>query len=190
MSIFLGKHSRRGFVTLIISAFGALIGWASIARAQSKDTVDPTRHRRVVTGFDSSGKSTITWDGHVPKASEYKMPGWAFSELWVSKVIPANLSDSSDPLVEWKFMGFEPPDGGFVTRICTFEPGFEARMHTTSSIDFGIVVTGALELKLENGSTVARPGDVIVQRGTPHGWRTVGNEPCTAVFILIDAAKS
>ena len=60
-------------------------------------------------------------------------------------------------------------------------------MHTTPSLDLGVIVSGRLELILETGRMVLGPGDVIVQRGTAHSWRVVGTEPCTWVVVLIDA---
>jgi quercetin dioxygenase-like cupin family protein len=47
-----------------------------------------------------------------------------------------------------------------------------------------------MELILETGSTVVRAGDVVVQRGTPHAWRVVGDQPCTFVSILSGAVNS
>ena len=47
-----------------------------------------------------------------------------------------------------------------------------------------------MELVLETGSTVVRAGDAVIQRGTPHAWKVVGDEPCVFVSILADAVNS
>jgi quercetin dioxygenase-like cupin family protein len=47
-----------------------------------------------------------------------------------------------------------------------------------------------MELLLDTGSTVVRAGDVVIQRGTPHAWKTVGDEPCVFVSVLADAVNS
>jgi imidazolonepropionase-like amidohydrolase len=31
---------------------------------------------------------------------------------------------------------------------------------------------------------------VVIQRGTPHAWKTVGDEPCVFVSVLADAVNS
>jgi quercetin dioxygenase-like cupin family protein len=57
----------------------------------------------------------------------------------------------------------------------------------TPTIDVGFVLSGQLELILEKGSMVLGPGDCFVQRGTPHGWKVVGDEPAVIVCAMIAA---
>jgi hypothetical protein len=45
-----------------------------------------------------------------------------------------------------------------------------AFMHRTETIDYGIVLEGEITLILDEGETVARAGDIVIQRGTNHGW--------------------
>lgn len=61
-------------------------------------------------------------------------------------------------------------------------------MHRTSSLDFGIVLEGTIEMVLDDGSkTVMRRGDVAVQRATMHQWRNVsGTEWARMQFVLQD----
>lgn len=61
-----------------------------------------------------------------------------------------------------------------------------AFMHRTETIDYGIVLQGEITLILDIGETVARAGDIVIQRGTNHGWANRGSEPCRIAFILID----
>ena len=58
-------------------------------------------------------------------------------------------------------------------------------MHTTDTIDYGVVVRGEMTLELDDGKIVhLRQGDCIVQNGTRHRWRNAGDVPATlAVFI-------
>jgi quercetin dioxygenase-like cupin family protein len=69
----------------------------------------------------------------------------------------------------------------------TWEPGFIYPMHRSDTIDFVFIISGQLELILEEGTTVLRSGETVVQCGTNHAWRVVGNEPCTFAAVLIDA---
>lgn len=61
------------------------------------------------------------------------------------------------------------------------------RMHTTRTIDYGIVLSGEIDLELDEGTVHLRPGDVIVQRRTRHAWRNHSTEPCKMAFILISS---
>lgn len=59
-------------------------------------------------------------------------------------------------------------------------------MHRTQSIDYGIVLEGEITLIVDEGETVVRTGDIVVQRGTNHGWANRSGKNCRIAFILID----
>ncbi len=59
-------------------------------------------------------------------------------------------------------------------------------MHRTETIDYGIVLEGEITLILDEGETVCRAGDIVIQRGTNHGWANRSGKPCRIAFILID----
>lgn len=61
-----------------------------------------------------------------------------------------------------------------------------AFMHRTETIDYGIVLEGEVTLILDEGETVAYAGDIVIQRGTNHGWANRSNRNCRIAFILID----
>jgi hypothetical protein len=59
-------------------------------------------------------------------------------------------------------------------------------MHRTETIDYGIVLDGEVTLILDLGETVVRAGDIVIQRGTNHGWANRSGKPCRIAFVLID----
>ena len=61
-----------------------------------------------------------------------------------------------------------------------------AFMHRTETIDYGIVLEGEVVLVVDQGETVCRAGDIVIQRGTNHGWANRSGKPCRIAFILID----
>lgn len=61
-----------------------------------------------------------------------------------------------------------------------------AFMHRTETIDYGIVLEGEITLIVDEGETVVRAGDIVVQRGTNHGWANRSEKNCRIAFILID----
>ncbi len=61
-----------------------------------------------------------------------------------------------------------------------------AYMHRTETIDYGIVLDGEITLIMDVGETVVRAGDIVIQRGTNHGWANRSGRNCRIAFILID----
>jgi mannose-6-phosphate isomerase-like protein (cupin superfamily) len=64
-------------------------------------------------------------------------------------------------------------------------------MHTTETIDYGVVVRGEMTLELDDGQKVhLRQGDCIVQNGTRHRWRNPGTEPCLMAFVSVGGKRA
>ena len=61
-----------------------------------------------------------------------------------------------------------------------------ALMHRTETIDYGIVLEGELVLIMDEGETIVRAGDIVIQRGTNHGWANRSDTTCRICFVLID----
>jgi mannose-6-phosphate isomerase-like protein (cupin superfamily) len=63
-------------------------------------------------------------------------------------------------------------------------------MHTSDTIDYGIVVRGEMTLELDDGAKVhLRQGDCIVQNGTRHRWRNPLPEPCLMAFVSVGGKR-
>ena len=63
-------------------------------------------------------------------------------------------------------------------------------MHTSDTIDYGIVVRGEMTLELDDGQKVhLRQGDCVVQNGTRHRWRNPLPEPCLMAFIPVGGKR-
>jgi len=139
--------------------------------------------RRVVTGHDAQGRSTVLIDEQV-KNQHAPRPSAIFSVIWSSEGFPVD-NDSSDDRA-----GVTVPtalDNGTVFRVVSFGPGVAPRNHRTSSLDYGVVMSGEIEMVLDTGSVHLKPGDVLVQRGTIHDWINNGSEPCVIAFTLVGA---
>ena len=146
--------------------------------------------RRVVTGHNSEGKAVIMKDE--PADNVLVMPsGHQGALIWsadrASSHINGDLNESYDPAYR-ELPGIAPPEGGHVFRILQLAPGKPAFMHRTDTIDYAIVMSGECVMKLDDDEEVVmKAGDVMVQRGTWHGWEARGNEPCQLAFILISS---
>jgi hypothetical protein len=61
-------------------------------------------------------------------------------------------------------------------------------MHTTRTVDYGIVLQGEVVLELDGGQlTPLAARDIVIQNGTRHGWRNRSDLPATVAFVLIGA---
>jgi uncharacterized cupin superfamily protein len=62
-----------------------------------------------------------------------------------------------------------------------------AMMHRTRSIDYAVVISGEIDMLLDEGEVHLKAGDAIVQQATNHAWVNRGTEPCRIAFVLIGA---
>ena len=142
--------------------------------------------RRIVTGHNANGRAIVQSDALLP-VDPIPSGDAAFSLIWTTATVPADANDDTD--------GREREAGltlhqGSVIRIVDMIPGGVSPFHRSSSIDYGIILTGRVELELDDGAvTTAHAGDIIVQRGTIHLWRNPSDvETCRIAFVLIEAA--
>jgi mannose-6-phosphate isomerase-like protein (cupin superfamily) len=135
--------------------------------------------RRVVTGHNKEGKGVVQWDSEVGAISG--RPGFSHIPLWATKQLPAKLTEE-DPST-WEIG--TTIAGGSVFRIIRYESGVMRRNHRTDSIDYAVVLSGEIDMELDEGEVHLKAGDVIVQRATMHNWVNRGTEPCIIAFVLI-----
>lgn len=140
--------------------------------------------RRIVTGLNDAGQSTVWIDGPTTNAVS-RRPGHESRLVWVTDGTPAPIDAETDEGA--RDIGRPPPPNGTIFRIIEIAPGCVAEMHRTDTIDYLVVISGEMDMELETGRVRLNAGDVIVQRGTLHNWVNNGAEPCRIAAILIDA---
>ena len=169
----------------------------------------PRPTRRVVTGHDASGKAVVLIDGAAPNAKLRKATGLASTLLWVTDESPADNSGAADAAD--REIGVAPPERGSIFRVVDFPPAAEAgavdnaamlkemglagggaaprhaTMHRTRSVDYAIVISGEIDMLLDDSEVHLKAGDVLVQRGTNHAWVNRGRASCRIAFVLVDA---
>ena len=169
--------------------------------------------RRIVTGHDAGGRSVFLSDGAAPAVQVIDaFGGMAVTELWRTDDAPASNAGNDDPAGKEKSL--EPSPLGSKFRVVEYPPdsvrfasaGREAGfaeiggrhamvedgtrhpgMHKTATVDYAIVLTGEIWAVMDDGETLMKPGDVLIQRGTSHAWSNRTDEPCRVAFVLIDA---
>ncbi len=170
------------------------------------------RVRRVLTGHDPEGRSTILADGLATNVKEKaSMPGLALTDLWETSAAPATNEGHGDAAA--RPVHLEPPKNGTILRVVEFPPDSQWRnradsreafksigaahapdkhsadpmMHRTNTVDYAIVLKGEIHAVMDKGETLLRAGDILVQRGTNHSWSVRGSEPAIVAFVLVSA---
>ena len=73
---------------------------------------------------------------------------------------------------------------------CGGEHDFDVGMHSTDSVDLGLVFSGEITLIQGDGSEVTlKPGDVMVQNGAKHAWENRGDTPCMVCFVVLGTSR-
>lgn len=160
----------------------------------------------VITGHDAEGRSVFSHAGAPPRTST---PG-SF-ELWSTRGAP-QVPDpaSANAPAEIGYFAVEGETAFKVVRVPPAserpEHGFEGaippelaryfdpddpEMHTTDTIDYVVILEGAADLELDDGRRErVTAGDCVVQRGTRHAWRVVGDQALVLVAAMIGAKRS
>jgi quercetin dioxygenase-like cupin family protein len=154
--------------------------------APTDSTFSPIR--RIVTGHDEHNVAKVIMDGPATNHRESR-PGSRSTLIWSSDATPADISIGEG--IEdrgARKLGTAPPENGTRFTINEIPPGRPGRMHRTETLDYAIVLSGEIDMEMDDGATVKlKAGDVVVQRGTHHAWINRGSEPARIAFILIDA---
>jgi len=139
--------------------------------------------RRVVTGHDDSGKAVVQID-EVCRNVISRRERHHSCVVWSTESFPVDNSGDQDESA--RPVGAPPPEGT-VFRIIEYGPGVAPRNHRTSTIDYAVVISGEIDMELDEGTVHLKSGDVLVQRGTIHNWVNRGSEPCVIAFVLVAA---
>jgi hypothetical protein len=165
--------------------------------------------RRVVTGLDEHGRSTIVSDDLA--TTRLEADAFTLNHIWKSLTVPDNC-------LQENALGSEvlipPPPAGFTYLISTFPPDsewdFEAGyagslaaagaadtfvedqipgLHETDTFDIITIISGEVYAILESTETLLKAGDTIVQRGTKHSWSNRTDDIVTMTCIHFGAVR-
>jgi mannose-6-phosphate isomerase-like protein (cupin superfamily) len=167
---------------------------------------------RVVTGLDANNKSTTLFDSRV--TLEVGKSGNPGAVLWITDSYPLGFSQQD---TAQRPIGIPPPANGTVIRVVEFPPIDDAKlakmdpnfmmkvvgdnapargvpvsnplMHRTRTVDYGIIMSGEIDMMLDDKTVHLKAGDVVVQQATNHAWLNHGKEPCRVLFVLMDSKQ-
>ena len=117
--------------------------------------------RRVVTDHDPQGRAIVVLDEPCANVIS-RRPGHQSCVAWTGA-------------------------DGTIFRIVEYQPGVAPRKHRTETIDYAVVISGEIDMQLDEAVVHLRAGDVLVQQATLHDWINRGTEPCRIAFVLVPA---
>jgi quercetin dioxygenase-like cupin family protein len=140
--------------------------------------------RRIVTGFDATGRSAVTSDAVVDSTpGRFDVCVGRYDPWWTTSAPPP--LKGPDPTL--KRGTTVPLANGTIFRILEIPPGNDTSKHKTDTIDYYVILKGELYMTLDIGEVLCKEGDVIVQRSTNHGWDNRSGQPAIFAEVLINA---
>jgi mannose-6-phosphate isomerase-like protein (cupin superfamily) len=167
--------------------------------------------RRVVTGLDERNHAVVLFDSRMPLKQD--SPVISSTNFWITDSTPPILSKQDTAN---RPIGVSPPDNGTKFRLVEFaplDPATEAKlpaemimkgvnhppekgisvkhpmMHRTRTLDYAVILSGEIDMMLDDTSVHLKEGDVIVQQATNHGWVNHSAQPCRILFVLMDSKE-
>jgi mannose-6-phosphate isomerase-like protein (cupin superfamily) len=167
---------------------------------------------RVITGLGVGDRSTTLFDSVLtlnPGAS-----GIPSVNIWQTDSSPPGFATDDAGA---RKLGLNPPDNGTAIRVVDFPPVDDAKvatmdpnfmmkvvgdhaptrgvpvsnplMHRTRTVDYAIIMSGEIDMILDDKTVHLRAGDVVVQQATNHAWLNHGKEPARVIFVLMDSKQ-
>ncbi|HEY4545390.1 MAG TPA: cupin domain-containing protein [Pedomonas sp.] len=141
--------------------------------------------RRIVTG---------TTNGRSHLLSVEAVPETAWSTLWSTQPdAPLGLDNGLQPggfpagpgHTNWAIVSL-PPVEQMRAALAAGAPGADPEgFHLTNTIDYVVVLDGAVTLKLDDEEVVVQPGDLVVQRNTNHAWHNHNEHPVRLLAFMV-----
>jgi mannose-6-phosphate isomerase-like protein (cupin superfamily) len=187
--------------------------WSIVTLVLACSTGTAADIRRVVTGLDANNKAVAQFDSLLTlRPGKSGIPA---ANLWITDSSPPGFSFKDDSAT--KPIGLSPPDNGTAIRVVEFppldpaavakmDPNFMMKvvgdhapargvpvsnpmMHRTRTVDYAIIMSGEIDMMLDDKTVHVKAGDVVVQQATNHAWLNHGNEPCRVIFVLMDSKQ-
>jgi mannose-6-phosphate isomerase-like protein (cupin superfamily) len=213
-------HGRRHLLLLLSAATGTSALQVPTASAREDSTEIQSPRRALTGRDASGKSIFQSFDVTPQIVTFESRPGLAFYEIYATDDVPHLTGREPDPMTTKKGSfpkphgslfrltlfpprpaeGSTPAPGGYekyLEELSQKIPGMAEHferdtpgMHTSDTLDYGVVIRGEMMLELDDGRTVhLRQGDCVVQNGTRHRWRNPLSEPCLMAFVLIGGVR-
>jgi mannose-6-phosphate isomerase-like protein (cupin superfamily) len=121
----------------------------------------------VVVGEDEHGRSCIVSTEPIAPAA----PGeFTHVQLWRTAGLPPAVDVPRRKPGEPVMVLTDPAGSAFVHAF--YPPRWASEMHRTDTLDYGVILAGAVVLVVDDGEIELEAGDCWVLPGVIHQWRT------------------
>jgi quercetin dioxygenase-like cupin family protein len=141
--------------------------------------------RLLVTGVDAAGRSCAARDGPVTLQGDAGLGDILYSVLYATPSAPS--IDGGGGVAD--FLDLAVPPGSMRWTAIEYGPGATFSMHHTDTVDFDVVLSGSVELILDDGAHLLTVGDSAVVTGVDHAWRA-GGEGCRLNIMTIGVSPA
>ncbi|WYZ42783.1 hypothetical protein EsH8_VI_000482 [Colletotrichum jinshuiense] len=142
---------------------------------------------RHITTHDANGRAVYS-DAFPVHVTADPLKNMFFHTCYTTSESPVNMDGDKDLgayAENYPRMPTLHLPSGSVLRVVDFGPHTEPMMHRTESCDYGIVLKGEVECYLDDGvKRTLKQGEIMIQRGTMHGWKNATDEWARVVFCL------
>ncbi|BBY63100.1 cupin domain-containing protein [Mycolicibacterium helvum] len=121
--------------------------------------------RLFITGVDADGKSCVVSNDEVEINSV--APGFAIALPYATTQSPPPARPHGNADLIDQFL--EPGHARWM--VIDQGPNTETPMHHTDTIDFETVLSGSVDLILDDGVHQLEAGDMVVMNGVDHAWK-------------------
>jgi hypothetical protein len=140
--------------------------------------------RFLVTGVDATGRSCAARDDEVTLGAA--LEGLRFAMMYAAPALPA-ISTGGGRAADTFDLGVAV--GAMDWKVLDYAPGMEFSMHHTDTVDFDIVLSGSIDLILDDGVHPLVAGDHVVVTGVDHAWRA-GSDGCRMSIISLGVSPA
>jgi hypothetical protein len=138
----------------------------------------------LVTGVDESGHSCASRKEQLTLNEVPGRDGLRYALMYALPILPSPSTGGGRAADNFD-LGVKP--GAMDWKVLAYEPGVEYAMHHTDTVDFDTVVSGSIDLILDDGEYPMGVGDSVLVTGVDHGWRA-GPEGCRISIVSIGVA--
>jgi hypothetical protein len=140
--------------------------------------------RFLVTGVDEAGRSCAERDEQVTLSDA--LEGLRYAMMCATPALPT-ISTGGGRNADRFDLGVAV--GAMDWKVLDYESGMGFSMHHTDTIDFDTVLSGTIELILDDGVHPLAAGDHVVVTGVDHAWRA-GPEGCRMSIISLGVSPT
>jgi len=138
--------------------------------------------RLLIAGVDGSGRSGAVRDDRVTLQGEPGLQSLVYSVLYSTPSEPSIADGGRNA----NTLNLGVAAGTTNWLMIEYAPGAEFSMHHTDTVDFDIILSGSVELVLDDGVHPLAAGDCVVVTGVDHAWRA-GPDGCRLTVVATGA---